>query len=178
MINQIEVGKYIKQLRIEHKLSQKELSQKLFVSFQAVSKWENGVTLPDVNSLVNLSYLLDTNVDKILSGGKILLRRSKYINIDNIKEGFKTLENLKYYFGEKSTFYLGAIEGINNKMNIDFEEYMQNESYRETFLGEVIIQYLMNGYVIDKQDIEKNIKREKLKTIIYRYIDNNYEHEQ
>jgi transcriptional regulator with XRE-family HTH domain len=170
VISNIEIGQYISKCRKSLGLSQKQLADKLFISFQAISKWETGESLPNVSMIMDLADILNTTVDKILLGGNILMRKTKVINIDNIKEGFKSLENMKYYFGEKSTFYLGAIEGINNKMNIDFEEYMKNSHYREVFLVEVIIQYLMNGYTVERADVINNIKSEKLRNIIYKYL--------
>ena len=41
-MNNIEIGNYIKKLRKEKRYTQKQLAEKLNVSFQAVSKWETG----------------------------------------------------------------------------------------------------------------------------------------
>ncbi|MCF7930689.1 MAG: helix-turn-helix domain-containing protein [Acholeplasmataceae bacterium] len=169
MASNIQIGQYIQRLRKEKGLSQKQLAEKLNISFQAVSKWETGESLPDISILLELSNVLDTTTDKILSGGYLVIRQTQFIQVDHIIEGFKALENLRYYFGEKSTFYLGAIEGINQKMNIDFEQYIKNDRYKETMLAEVIIQHLMNGYHIEKSDIDSNIKSDKLRNIIYKY---------
>jgi len=169
MASNIQIGQYIQRMRKEKGLSQKTLAEKLNISFQAVSKWETGESLPDIGILLELSTILETTTDKILSGGYLVIRKTQFINIENIIEGFKALENLRHYFGEKSTFYLGAIEGINQKMNIDFEQYIKNDRYKETMLSEVIIQYLMNGYHIEKKDIEHYIKSDKLRNIIYKY---------
>lgn len=48
------------------KLSQKELAQKLFVSTQAVSKWERGESLPDITHICSLAQLLGLSVDRLL----------------------------------------------------------------------------------------------------------------
>ncbi|MDR2828073.1 MAG: helix-turn-helix domain-containing protein [Acholeplasmatales bacterium] len=170
MINNVKVGQYIKKLRKENGYTEASLSKELNISFQAISKWETGKSLPDAHMLYELASVLNTTTDKILSGGELLIRNNKRINISNIIDGLNALQNLRYYFGENSSFYLGAIEGINKKMNIDFEEYIKNESYKETFVGEVIIEYLQNGYSIEKEDIQNNIKRESLKNIIYKYM--------
>ena len=44
----LELGRVIRQLRTEHAVTQEELADYLGISFQAVSKWETGSTLPDI----------------------------------------------------------------------------------------------------------------------------------
>ncbi len=165
----IEIGQYIQRLRKEKGYSQKQLAEHLSISFQAVSKWETGESLPDIGLLLDLASLLDTTTDKLLSAGHLVIRKNKFITVEKIKEGFKALEHLKEAFGEKSSFYQGVIQGINQKMNIDFEAYMHQPIYRETMLAEVIIQYLMQGYHIDKEDINQAIQSEKMKNLISKY---------
>ena len=46
-MDMLNIGRYIQQLRKAAGMTQKELAEKLNVSFQAVSKWENGDSLPD-----------------------------------------------------------------------------------------------------------------------------------
>ncbi len=170
MINNYEVGKYIYKQRKSLNLTQKELGEKLYISPQAISKWEKGETLPDTNILLLLADVLETSVDKILTGGKFVFQKRKEINISNILKGFKALEDLKLYFGSKSTFYLGAIEGINNKMNIDFEESIKDDYIKEVLIAEAIIQYLMDGYTVNKTELDTFIKSEKMRNTIEKYI--------
>ena len=63
------VGNQIAVLRKGKGLTQSELGERLGVSFQAVSKWERGETLPDTAILLDLAEVLETSVDYILSGG-------------------------------------------------------------------------------------------------------------
>ena len=62
------IGKRIAQLRKEKGFTQEELAQQMEVSAQAVSKWENDLTCPDISSLPKLAKLLDVTVDELLSG--------------------------------------------------------------------------------------------------------------
>lgn len=169
-MDNINIGNYIQFLRKQKGLSQKQVAEKLNISFQAVSKWETGETLPDITLLLDLADILDTTTDKLLNGGNIIIRKSKKIQIADIKEGFNALEDLKVFFDENSTFYRGAIEGINSKMNIDVEEYLKDEYSREVMLSEAIIQYLMNGYIIDPNEINIEIKSEHMRNMIKKYI--------
>lgn len=62
------LGKRIAQLRKEKNLTQEDLAQKMDVSAQAVSKWENDLTCPDIASLPKLAQILEVTVDELLSG--------------------------------------------------------------------------------------------------------------
>ena len=154
-----EVGLYIKKMRKENGLTQAELADKLNISFQAVSKWETGETLPDTGILLELCNILNISVDTLLNGGTVINRNRKLIKVENIVLGFSHLASLKECFGEDSTFYKGIVEGLNNKMNFNFEEAL--ELYPEVLYTEVVIQYLMNGYTVDMEEAKTWIKNEK-----------------
>ena len=62
------LGKRIAALRREKELKQDELAEKLGVSAQAVSKWENDQTCPDISLLPLLAKTLGVTVDELLSG--------------------------------------------------------------------------------------------------------------
>lgn len=65
---EMTIGKRIAALRKEKGMTQEELSQKMEVSAQAVSKWENDQTCPDIISLPKLAKILGVTVDELLSG--------------------------------------------------------------------------------------------------------------
>ncbi len=60
------IGKNILNLRKQNGLTQEELAEKLNVSFQAVSKWENGASLPDISMLAPLAVALGCSIDSLL----------------------------------------------------------------------------------------------------------------
>lgn len=61
------IGAYISMLRRNRGLSQRELANWLSVSYQAVSKWENGENLPDAALLLPLAEALHTTADALLN---------------------------------------------------------------------------------------------------------------
>ncbi|MCI8417717.1 MAG: phosphoribosylformylglycinamidine cyclo-ligase [Lachnospiraceae bacterium] len=70
MLNSMKIGSFIMEKRRSLGLTQQQLGDKLNVSFQAVSKWENGTTYPNVEILKNLATVLDVTVDEILDGSE------------------------------------------------------------------------------------------------------------
>ena len=141
----------------------------LSVTFQAVSKWENGENLPDASILLELADVLDTTTDQILNGGQLIIRRNRKVNIADLKVGVEALASLKSCFGEYSLFYKGAVEGINNRMNIDIERCLMDPCGKEDVLAEAVIQSLMNGYSVDDADIDEHFASESVKRQIRKY---------
>lgn len=75
----MEIGKTIQDLRKRKGLSQEELAEKIDVSRQAVSKWENGSSVPDVEKIIALSNFFQVSTDYMLKGKE---------TEKNIKENF------------------------------------------------------------------------------------------
>ena len=64
----MELGKQIKKRRQEAQLSQEELAERVYVSRQTISNWENDKSYPDVNSLVLLSEIFQISLDNLIKG--------------------------------------------------------------------------------------------------------------
>ena len=64
----MELGKQIKKHRVTAQLSQEELAERIYVSRQTISNWENDKSYPDVNSLVLLSETFQVSLDKLIKG--------------------------------------------------------------------------------------------------------------
>jgi transcriptional regulator with XRE-family HTH domain len=62
------VGKHIKQFRTARGLTQEDLAEKLFVTRQAVSAWETGKALPDLEALERIAAALDADVTEMIYG--------------------------------------------------------------------------------------------------------------
>lgn len=65
------IGKEISELRHAKELTQEKVAEAMGVSPQAVSKWENNISCPDIFLLPKLSRLLGVSVDELLSGEDI-----------------------------------------------------------------------------------------------------------
>ncbi len=89
------IGKNIYTLRKQNGLTQEELAGKIGVTYQAVSKWENGTTAPDIALLPELAAVLGTSIDALLGYAAEKKTSAWY------EERYKGTE---YYWGVKPSF--------------------------------------------------------------------------
>lgn len=68
MLDSVKIGGFISGKRKELGMTQQQLADRLNISFQAVSKWENGSTFPNVELLPELSKIMEVTVDELLAG--------------------------------------------------------------------------------------------------------------
>ena len=160
------VGAQIAQLRKEKGLTQNDLGDRLGVSFQAVSKWERGETLPDTAILLDLANALETSVDFILTGGSQVLHYRGKITVAQMSEGILSLKRMGELLGKDNALYQHAIAGINEKMNTNIEDAFTDDRVLECFIAEAIIQNLMAGKYIDPTDIKNGFKHEHFRNIV------------
>ena len=168
-MDMLKIGRYIQHLRKKAGMTQKELAEKLSISFQAVSKWENGDALPDTGILLDLCDALDTTADKLLNGGTLAAGERRLMKLDDVITGFTYMENIGKLFGEDSTFFTGMVEGINKKMNIDLLTYLKDPRTREVMYAEVLIQGILAGRTVDMEEIEKAFQNKKMVETIRGY---------
>lgn len=69
-MNQDKIGSFIKSIRMDNNLTQKEFAERLNVTYQAVSKWENGKNIPDIGIIKQISEEFNVDIDEILNGEK------------------------------------------------------------------------------------------------------------
>lgn len=67
-MNQEKIGKFILKVRKEKEFTQKQLAEKLGITDRAISKWENGKSMPDLSLLKPLCNILDITINELLSG--------------------------------------------------------------------------------------------------------------
>lgn len=68
----MELSEKLQELRKEKGLTQEELAEALFVSRTAISKWESGRGVPNIESLKAISKFFSVSIDELLSGEEIL----------------------------------------------------------------------------------------------------------
>ena len=124
------LGERIYELRTKHSLSQGDLADKMNVSRQTVSKWENNMSVPELDKLISLSEIFGVSIDEIVKGSEevfspfekevqatVPLSETKrrirkplsYTNILSVFCGFFLLINL--ITGIKSTSHIASVLG-------------------------------------------------------------------
>ena len=163
------VGRQITLLRKEKGLTQNELGDRLGVSFQAVSKWERGETLPDTGILLDLANALGTSVYNILTGGQQVLRYRGKITVSQMRDGILALKQMGETLGQENGLYRNAIEGINKGLNTNIEDAFSDSRALECFIAEAIIQNLMIGKYIDPTDVKNGFQHDHFRDIVLEY---------
>ena len=162
-------GAQIAALRKGKGMTQNELGNLLGISFQAVSKWERGETLPDTAILLDLARVLDTTVDHILTAGKRTLNCQGNITVEQMRRGLEALGEMGEKLGRHNPIYRHAVEGINEKMNTNIEDAFRDEHIFECFVAEAIIHNLIAGYTIDPEDVRAGFRHEEFREIVLDY---------
>ena len=164
-----KIAEQISILRKNKGLTKNDLGERVGVSFQAVSKWERGETLPDIAVLPDLAKVLETSIDNILLGGEKQIEYKGKISVIDMKNGLNCLKLMADYLGKDNIVYRSVIKGIDNTMNTDIEKAFSDDYIFEAFLSETIIQNLIAGMYIDLSDIKNNFKHEHFKNIVLDY---------
>ena len=71
----MEIGKKLKEARMETKLTQEQVAEEIGVSRQSISNWENEKSLPDIISVIKLSDLYNVSLDILLKGDKDMMEK-------------------------------------------------------------------------------------------------------
>lgn len=80
----MELGNKIKYYRGEKELSQEELAERVYVSRQTISNWENNKSYPDINSIVLLSEIFEISIDNLIKGDVEQMKEE--INSEEVKK--------------------------------------------------------------------------------------------
>ena len=78
----MEINKKLKEARANSGLTQEQVAEKIMVSRQTISNWENGKSLPDIISVINMSDLYQISLDELLKGNqKMREKMERDVNI-------------------------------------------------------------------------------------------------
>lgn len=165
------VGNQIALLRKQKGMTQNDLGERLGVSFQAVSKWERGETLPDTAILPDLADVLETTVDHILTGGVRELRYKGKVTVEQMRQGLYSLKRMGELLGSNHLIYRSAIDGINWRLNTNIEDAFADERVFECFLAETVIQNLTAGKYVDITDVKNGFEDDHFCNIVLKHCE-------
>lgn len=85
-MDQIKIGRFISERRKNINITQSELAEKLGITDRAISKWENGICLPDVGTMPELCNILDISINDLFSGEIVDMKDSEKKLEENLIE--------------------------------------------------------------------------------------------
>lgn len=86
----VEIGKKLKEVRMKSNLTQEQVAEKLFVSRQTISNWENEKSYPDIISIIKLSDLYSISLDELLKGDQKMIEHLE-VSTDIVKSNKKLI---------------------------------------------------------------------------------------
>ncbi len=91
-MDQIKIGKFIAECRKNKNMTQAQLAEKVGVTDRAVSKWENGRSMPDTSIMLELCGELGITVNDLLCGERIVMENNQQKNEELLLDMAKELE--------------------------------------------------------------------------------------
>lgn len=135
----MEAKDMIVKLRREHGLSQDELAEKLYITRQAISRWETGETLPNIESLKQLSVLFDVSINTLLGSPRKLYCQCCGMPLEDIStsrepDGSFNEEYCKWCYTDGKFIYSNLEELVDYLVPVMANESWSQEQVRE-YLG-------------------------------------------
>lgn len=121
------IGKNIASLRRDHNMTQMQLADEVGVSFQAVSNWERGNSMPDISKLPQLSELFSVSIDELLGDSSPLVEKAAE---GKLEEHLKTLEENGIYITVQEAAEVGPIL-LPEQMDIVIDQVMHRSDLDE-----------------------------------------------
>lgn len=98
-MDKVKIGKFISKCRKDKQLTQEQLAEMLNVTNKSISKWENGICLPEATIYEPLCKVLDITINELFAGQKIVDEDYKKIADENL---MKMLKYKLYSMSDKS----------------------------------------------------------------------------
>ena len=96
-----KIGKFLKDLRKEHDMTQGQLGERIGVTNKTVSRWETGNYMPPIESMKLLSDIYQISINEILAGERLNDVDYKEVAEDNISVVLEQMEESKKKFENK-----------------------------------------------------------------------------
>ena len=152
----------LKKIRGEYNLTQEELAEKLDVSRQAITKWESGEGMPDVENLKQLAILFNTTLDElIMEDKKVLIPEKRYKYIEEME-----IDHSKHF--DVKLNKIGEISIFKNS-----EEKVKLEILSDTAKPEESLKIKFDNRY-DRMDIEVKNKQPAMDVALNLYLPEKY----
>ncbi|SHJ10091.1 helix-turn-helix domain-containing protein [Pseudobutyrivibrio xylanivorans] len=170
----MELGKRIKDLRSAHNWNQDELAEKMFVSRQTISNWENEKSYPDIQSILLLSNIFEISLDQLVKGD--VEQMQEIINDQDVKQ-------MKFY-GKMMLACIGILivtfgplylligmwslipEGILAMLELYFSKKLNIIEKENDLVTYKEIVTFMNGNSLDEKSKQQEIGKRPYQTVL------------
>ncbi len=144
-MDQKKIGAFLKELRGEKHLTQKQLAEILGVTNRSISRWENGVNMPDFDLVIEIAKYYDISIEEILDGE----RKNEMIDKESEQMLLKVADyesNEKQHFSRRicglfiAAIFAFILYSVLNFTGLDTQNgYEQIASYAMGFVGGVLL---------------------------------------
>lgn len=167
-MDQIKIGRFIKQKRKEKGMTQSKLAEKLGVTDRAISKWENGNCMPDSGIIADLCKILNVTINDFFSGEIVDMKDNEkkleenLLEITKLKQDReKQLMNLEIFIGILVAIVFLICAFVASFVNIE-------NIYKILLVVLGLILFLVGGIICLR--IEQTVGYYECKRCHYRYI--------
>lgn len=172
-----KIGDIIRKHRIAKNLTQEELGKIVFVSKQAVSKWETGKAFPDIETIRKLCNLLEIDKDEVLGGSiEETKKKSKWLGFCIVITVVSVLVASFFCLDGVGYIKRNTQSGVAYLTVFSNGELLQTDEY--TLLGELNSENLQNGFKIDVDygEVRGSIQLPEQNKIEFGFINTNNWH--
>lgn len=127
----MNLNEKIIRLRKLNNLSQEQLAEKIGITRQAITKWENNESIPDIDNLIKLSNIFNVTLDQLLKDNSCKELEEKNINIDKEKI-------IDFLIEAKNNTYAGDGEKLSPSLRPNSKDLIYEKDkykYIDTYLG-------------------------------------------
>jgi len=153
----MNIGENIRMLRRERRVTQEQLAEAIGISFQAVSKWENGITMPDITLVPVLAAYFGVTTDRLLSFDR-----------REMEEDIMRIVNDAYAYRESDPAKSRAILETGLEKYPDNDVLLNNMLYVMNYSEDPDSTILLASRLIAKTD-ENDVKYDALRFLAYAY---------
>lgn len=170
----MKIGAQIKKFRTGMNLSQEELAERLYVSRQTISNWENGKSYPDIHSLLLLSTLFQVSLDELVKGDiEMMEEEIKETEIKKLRAYSKVLTGLiaamvlsavplSVWLGVYGMVFWGVLAGVTVFVCFKVEQVKKDNkihTYKE-------IVAFMNGKRLDEMQQQQELGKRPYQRVL------------
>ncbi len=160
MFDTMKIGRRIAELRKQKNLTQPELADAMGVSFQAVSNWERGNSMPDISKLADLSEMLGTTIDDLLGKkNPVIEKLAKNESIETVKASREEITEAAIIAKPRTVEKMAEEtddENLSELLPFLGRDYLSRLADKEYAKGEDVTEFLP---FLSTEDVDKLVMR-------------------